>query len=102
MRSAAKRPASGWLTPAATNRPIFTLTGGCAADSPAMSATVMVRLHRSNDNLAVRGLRAARAHCGKRRLHFARDALLNVEFEAEIAARRDHDGGEQPGQEFSP
>ena len=97
MRSAAKRPASGWLTPVATNRPIFTLTGGCAADSPAMSATVMVRLHRSNATLPWRRLRAARAQIGEGRIHFARDALLDVELEAEIAARRNHDGGDQAG-----
>ncbi len=47
IRSAVKRPAAGCFTPAAVKRPIFTLTGGCAADSPEMSATVMVRLHRS-------------------------------------------------------
>jgi hypothetical protein len=51
MRSAENRPASGWLTPFATNWPILTATGGFAADSPAMSATVTVRLQRSNETL---------------------------------------------------
>jgi len=41
--------APGWLTPVATKRPIFTVTGGCAADSPAISAIVTVRVHMSND-----------------------------------------------------
>jgi hypothetical protein len=44
-----KSPGPGWLTPVATKRPIFTVTGGCAADSPAISAIVTVRVHMSND-----------------------------------------------------
>ena len=51
-------------------------------------------------NLAVRRLRAARAQIGEGRIHFARDPPLDVEFEAEKAARRNHDGGDQPGKNF--
>jgi hypothetical protein len=51
MLSAENRVGSGWLTPEATKRALLTLTGGCAADSAARSAMVMVRLHGSNDTL---------------------------------------------------
>ena len=76
------------------------VTGGCAADSPAISATVMVRLHRSNETLPWLALAPLARTVREGRLDFVRDLLLDVEFEAEKAARRDHDGGDQRRQEF--
>ena len=40
---------AGWLAPKTVRLAIFSLTGGCAADSVAKSATPTVRLQRSND-----------------------------------------------------
>jgi hypothetical protein len=97
MRSAANRPASGWLTPAGdvpadlqTHR---RLRGGFAENVRDRDGAAP----QVERDLAVRGLGAGRAQIGEGRIHFARNALLEVEFETEIAARRDHDGGDQPG-----
>ena len=51
MLSAENRPVSGWPTPEAVRLAIFMRTGGCDADSVAISAILSVRLFRSNDTL---------------------------------------------------
>ena len=51
MLSAENRPVSGWPTPEAVRLATFKRTGGCDADSVAISSIRSVRLFRSNDTL---------------------------------------------------
>ena len=98
MLSAEKRAVSGWLTPAAVTAAILTLTGGCVADSVAISAILTVRLRRSNDTLPWLALPPPARICCERGLDFARDPVLRVKLEAEEATHRDHDRGGQAHQ----
>ena len=79
---------------------ILTLTGGCAAVSAAMSATVTVRRPQVERHLAVARLAAGRADLLERGLDLACDPMLRVELEAEKAARRDDDRGDQADQDL--
>ena len=95
MLSAEKRPASGWPTPAAVTPAIFMRTGGCDADSVAISAILSVRLRRSNDTLPWLALPPPARICSNAVSDFARDPVLRIKLEAEEAAHRDHDRGGQ-------
>ena len=63
-----------------------------------MSAIVTVRLRRSNDTLPWLALPPPVADLLERGVDLARDLMLRVKLEAEEAAHRDHDHGDQTDQ----